>query len=113
MPAMSNMAERKLQGSQKPIVLPEGGAINDVQARAIYTDGLLVRHSASSQEQAKKWQISCDSPRTCHIGASGAMGRSGEACERSGRYVNGLTSPLTFAADSLHMFVVSVHLVKS
>ena len=37
MPAMSNMAERKLQGSQKPIVLPEGGAINDVQARAIYT----------------------------------------------------------------------------
>ena len=36
MSAMSNLAERKLQkGSQEPVVLPAGGAINDAQARAI------------------------------------------------------------------------------
>ena len=59
MPAMSNMAERK-QGSQKPIILPEGGAINDVQARAIYeqTDcWCVIRPLRPSRQKSGKYPV--------------------------------------------------------
>ena len=61
MSAMSNMAERKLQvGSQEPIVLPEGGAINDDQARAIYTQTdcwCIIRPLRRSRQKIGKYPV--------------------------------------------------------
>ena len=59
MPAMSNMAERK-QGSQKPIILPEGGSINDVQARVIQgkTDcWCVIRPLRASRQKSGKYPV--------------------------------------------------------
>ena len=59
MPAMSNMAKRK-QGSQKRIILLEGGAINDVQARAIYTQTdcwCIIRPLRPSRQKSGKYPV--------------------------------------------------------
>ena len=69
MPAMSNMAERK-QGSQKPIILPEGGSINRSKKGR--------QHAAA--EMLAKEQVKKNGKHP--VKARGQMGRSGEACER-------------------------------
>ena len=54
MPAMSNMAERKL------IILLEGGAINDDQARAIYTQTAcwcVIRPLRPSRQKSSKYPV--------------------------------------------------------
>ena len=59
MPAMSNLAERKLQkGSQEPVVLPAGGAINDAQARAILSQTgcwCVIRPLRKSRQKSGKY----------------------------------------------------------
>ena len=54
MPAMSNMAERRL------IILLEGGAINDDQARAIYTQTAcwcFIRRLRPSRQRSGQYPV--------------------------------------------------------
>ena len=59
MPAMSNMAERK-QGSQRPVILLDGGSINDDQAKVIKVKTecwCVIRPLRASRQKSKKYPV--------------------------------------------------------